>query len=133
MSGTPGAVPAVTFTTYDLMLAPYTTSSATLSPRVLIAGIAPSLGWLRLANGFLSGIYLSRTTNPVQSGALVVNTSTGQAFRAELPGQYSFGYGLFTSATELWGAIGSGPMINFETYIRIPLGSLTKTQDGFPD
>ena len=103
-----------------------------LRPRPLLKDVPASLGWLRLANGFLSGMYLTKATDPIRSGALVVELASGRASRSELPDGYSYGYGLFTSASELWGAITPGPLLHFETYIRVPYGSLETVQAKFP-
>jgi hypothetical protein len=127
-----GVTPPVTFAHYDLMLAPLATDTTALRPRVVVKDVPPSLGWLRLANGFLSGIYLSKTTDPVRSGALVVEIKTGRALRSELPDGFSYGYGLFTSESELWGAITRDPLIHFETYARVPYSAMTLVQSEFP-
>jgi hypothetical protein len=127
-----GPASLLTFSRYDLMLAPFAVSPAELRPRPLLKDVPASLGWLRLANGFLSGMYLTTTTDPIRSGALVVELASGRALRSELPGGYSYGYGLFTSASELWGAITPDPLLHFETYIRVPYGSLETVQANFP-
>lgn len=127
-----GVTPPVTFAHYDLMMAPLVTAATSLRPRVLVKDVPSSLGWLRLANGFLSGIYLSKTTAPVRSGALVVEIETGRALRSELPSGYSYGFGLFTSQSEVWGAITRDPMIHFETYARVPYSAMTLVQPAFP-
>jgi hypothetical protein len=132
ISAPPGSTPPLTFEHYDLMLAPFTTSRTELRPRVLLKDAPASLGWLRLANGFLSGIYLTTTTNPIRSGALVAELASGRVLRSELPGGYSYGYGLFTSATELWGAITPDPLQHFETYARVPYAALETLQTTFP-
>jgi len=130
-SATASAPPS--FSRYDLLVSPFATNAAKLQPRVLLRNVEPTLGWLRLANGRLSGMYLSKTTDPIRSGALMVEAGSGKAFRSELPNEYSYGYGLFTSESELWGAITRDPLIHFETYIRVPYSALTQIQSAFPE
>jgi hypothetical protein len=109
---------ALQFSRYDLMTSPYTVDAALIEPKKLAENVPP-ISNLTLANGRVAGIYVP-DPKVVRAAALVVRVDDGQALRSELPNGYSWGYELYPTPTELWGAITPGPMISFETVARVP-------------
>ncbi len=112
----------VQFARYDLMKSPYQVDAKLLQPSLLAANVPP-LSNLVLANGYVAGIYLPDAA-VVRAAAFVVGLVDGQARRYELPNNYSWGYELYPAEAELWGAITAGPMVTFETVLRVPYSQM---------
>lgn len=111
------------FTHYALYASPYTTDAKQLAPRRLLDSVDSSLSHLVMANGYVAGVYLL-SRDIYRSAALLVRSSDGHSLTSILPNGYSWGYEVYPAATELWGAVTPGPMIEFETIARVPYSSL---------
>jgi hypothetical protein len=125
------AGPIPYFQHYDVYEAPYTTDPATLQPRVLLADSPVSLNYLRMANGYVVGVYsLPGQTN--LGGAIVLRPSDGRVWESVLPDKLSWGYYLYPSPTELIGPVGTNPATShFETVGRVPYAGMQVLQSGY--
>jgi hypothetical protein len=118
---------------YDLYRARYTADPASLAPELLMRDVAPGLYHARLANGYLAASYLT-AHEPREGGAMVVRVADGRAWMAQVPPGWSWGYRLFPSATELWGAVTRYYAASkYETILRMPYEQMSVVQNAAPE
>lgn len=125
-----GSPRPVIYQRYDLMTAAYTEDPSQLKPQLLLPNIPKTLGYLRLANGYVTGTYYIPSVTPQRAGALVVRLADGEARESELSSEMNWGFGVFSTATEIWGAVTASPLVRFETYARAPYASMRVVQTG---
>lgn len=114
-----------TFTKYDLFKAAFGADPKQIVPVLLKADVPATLRSLTIANGFVSGTYLTQVTPTQKSASMVVRLSDGAAWRSILPDGYNWGDGTFPSPNELWGAAIPGVLAGkAESLIRIPYASM---------
>lgn len=114
-----------TYTKYDLYKAAFVADPKQLAPTLLKAGIPSTLRSLTIANGFVSGTYLTQLTPTQKSATMVVRLDDGAAWRSQLPDGYNWGDGTFPSPDELWGAAVPGVLAGkAESFVRMPYSAM---------
>jgi hypothetical protein len=65
---------------------------------------------------------------------MVVRVADGRAWMAQVPPGWSWGYHLFPSATELWGAVTRYYAASkYETILRMPYEQMSVVQNAAPE
>lgn len=124
---------SVAWFNFKLYSSPFTTDPTALQPRLLMTDVPRDFSWLRIANGFLSGIYSVQTKPARETAALVVRLSDGRAWVSDLPDSYNWSARTFPGKTQLWGGVTPSPSIMYaETLARVPYSAMKLLQNAAP-
>lgn len=125
---------SVAYFHFKLYSSPFTTEPAALEPRLLVTDVPRDFSWLRMANGFVSGIYSVKKKPTPETAALVIRLSDGRAWVSDLPDNYNWSERTFPGTTELWGGVTPSPSIGYaETLARVPYSAMKVLQASAPD
>ena len=114
---------------FDLYLAPYVSDPANLEPKLILQDVPPSLGSLKVSNGWVSGVFRTTTPpEPYDSAVLVVRLADSWALRGK-PGEFNFAQPVFSTPTHVIGAITAGSLVTeADTVLSMPFTAMDEIQ-----